>query len=179
LVTGAGLALIRTARRNSPRVTARSAEQTLLDRPLAAGRGPAANPHTRCGQHGPNRDCREEVGYARRVCREQRDRADTHAFVLGFRCSSDCEDRFCSLSVLGCGVAAVSVTLRLTGLVPSLDLSVHGCRPRPERSSWPDQELDRRALTALVVSHHSPAESPPGPEPRSVPGKERTYDQSD
>ena len=93
--------------------------------------------------------------------------------------SIDCEDRFCSLMVMGCGPATAGVTLHLTGLVPFWGLVRSWSPARPGRSSWPDQELDRRALAARGVSHHSPAESPPRTGTTSRPGKERTHDQSD
>jgi hypothetical protein len=54
----------------------------------------------------------------------------------------DCEDRLRSLMVLGCGLVTAGVTPGMTGLVPCCDLSTRGCRPRPGRRSWPDQELD-------------------------------------
>jgi hypothetical protein len=47
--------------------------------------------------------------------------------------SSDCEDRLCSLMVMGCGLATAGVTLHLTGLVPFLGL-VRSWSPAPDRS---------------------------------------------
>ena len=47
--------------------------------------------------------------------------------------SFDCEDRFCSLMVMGCGPAIAGVTLHLTGLVPFLGL-VRSWSPAPARS---------------------------------------------
>jgi hypothetical protein len=44
----------------------------------------------------------------------------------------DCEDRLCSLFVLGCGLAAVGVTRKLTGFVPWRGL-VHPQPPAPAR----------------------------------------------
>src|SRR6476469_5910240 len=60
----------------------------------------------------------------------------------------------------GVWLVTTSVTHDVTGLVPWCDLSARGRRPRPGWRSWPDQELDRLALAAPCVSHHSPAEPP-------------------
>ena len=81
--------------------------------------------------------------------------------------------------VVGCGLVTAGVTPGVTGFVPCCDLSARGCRPRPGRRSWPDQELDHPALAAPDVSHHSPAESPSRTGTTSHPAKERTHDQSD
>ena len=90
----------------------------------------------------------------------------------------DCEDSVRSLLVLGCGAVTSVVTPRVTGFVPLTGLVRSGL-PAPARPEcWPDQELDRRALAAPVVSHHSPADLRPGPEPRPS-RKERTHDHSD
>src|SRR5688572_24766262 len=41
--------------------------------------------------------------------------------------------------------------------------------PARSECDWPDQELDRPVFTAPGVSRHSPAVTPPGPDPSSAP----------
>ena len=85
-----------------------------------------------------------------------------------------------SRKVRGCGLVTAGVTPAETGFVPLCDLAAHRGWPRPGWRSWPDQELDRLALAAPGVSHHSPAEPCiPEPEPRPVQRRRERNDQSD
>src|SRR6478609_4458348 len=74
----------------------------------------------------------------------------------------------------GLWLVAASVTPGKTGFVPCCDLSARGCRPRPGWRSWPDQVLDRLALAAPDVAHHSPAEPPSRTGTTSLPANEGT-----